>query len=62
MFMLLIGLIFFALVVYILWYVLNTIPLPQPVKVVISVIFVLVCLLMLMNYMPADWTRGRLFH
>lgn len=61
MLMVLFYLIAFALFVYVMWYVLNLIPLPQPLRVVITVLFVLVCLLVLVNYMPLDLPRGRLF-
>lgn len=61
MLMMLFYLIAFALFVYVMWYVLNLIPLPQPLRVVITVLFVLVCLLALVNYMP-DLPRGRVFH
>ncbi len=50
---LLVGLIIFALVAYVLWWVLNQIPMAQPVRVVVTVIFVLIVLLALLNYMPS---------
>ena len=57
---LLIGLIIFALVAYLLWWVLNQIPMAQPVRVVVTVVFVLICVVALLNYFPLDLPRGRL--
>jgi heme A synthase len=60
---LLIGLIIFALFVYVAWWVLNMIPMPQPIRVVVTVVFVLIVLLALMNYMPGlSLPRGRFLH
>lgn len=56
---LLVGLVFFALVAYLLWYLLNLIPLPPPVRVIITVLFVLICLVGLLNYFPLNLPRGR---
>lgn len=61
MLMMLFFLVVFALFAYIMWCVLDVIPLPQPLRVVITVLFVLVCLLALVNYMPMDLPHGRLF-
>ena len=37
---LLIGLIIFALICYMLWWVLNQIPMAQPIRVIVTVLFV----------------------
>jgi tellurite resistance protein TehA-like permease len=49
---LLIGLIVFAVVVYILWIILNMIPMPQPIKLIVTLVFALICLIALLQYMP----------
>lgn len=41
-FSLLIGLIVLCLVAYVLWWALNQIPLPQPIRTVVTVVFVLI--------------------
>lgn len=58
---LLVGLVIFALVAYLLWWLINMIPLPQPVRVIVTVLFVLICLVMLFNYMPIGLPHGRIF-
>lgn len=51
---LLVGLVVFALIAYLLWWLLNTIGsgLPQPVRVILIVLFVLICIVALLNYFP----------
>jgi len=51
---LLIGLVLFALLAYLLWWMLSTLGagLPQPLRVVIMVVFVLICVVAFLNYMP----------
>lgn len=49
---LLIGLIVLCLVAYLLWYALNLIPMPQPIRVIATVIFVLIVVVALLNYLP----------
>lgn len=56
---LLIGLIFLCLVAYLLWWVLNQIPMPPPIRVVATVLFVLIMVVALLNWMPFDLPRGR---
>lgn len=46
---LLIGLLIFALV----WWALNQMPLPQPVRMVAIVVMVIVAILFLVNLLPA---------
>jgi hypothetical protein len=46
---LLIYLIIICLVLYVLWWVLSQIPLPQPIRTVAVVIFALVAVIMLLN-------------
>lgn len=46
---LLIYLIIICLVLYVLWWVLSQIPLPQPIRTVAVVIFALVAVVMLLN-------------
>lgn len=46
---LLIALVIFALVVSLLWWLIQMIPLPQPVRVVITVLFCLVCIVYLLQ-------------
>ena len=56
---LLVGLVFLALVVYLLWWLINMIPLPQPIRIIITVLFVLICVVMLLNYFPLNLPHGR---
>ena len=56
---LLIGLIIFALICYVLWWVLNQIPMAQPIRVIVTVVFVLIVLVALLNYMPVSIPHGR---
>lgn len=49
---LLVGLIIFALVCYVLWWVLSQIPMAQPIRVIVTVVFVLIVLVALLNYLP----------
>lgn len=60
---LLVGLIVFAVVVYILWLIINMIPMPQPIRLIVTLVFALICLLALVNYLPlggAVLPHGRL--
>jgi hypothetical protein len=60
MFALLLGLLFFVVVAGLFWWVIQQVPLPQPMRVVVTVIFVLICLLILLNYLPtAGLPHGR---
>ena len=56
---LLIGLVVFALVAYLLWWLLQQFPLPQPVRLIVTVLFVLICVVMLLNYFPLNLPHGR---
>ena len=56
---LLIGLVVFALVAYLLWWLLQQFPLPQPVRLIVTVLFVLICIVMLLNYFPLSLPHGR---
>jgi heme A synthase len=49
---LLIGLIIFAVVVWLLWTVLNMVPLAPPVRMIVTVIFILIVLVAMLNYLP----------
>jgi hypothetical protein len=57
---LLVGLIIFCIVAGLAWWVINQFPMPQPVRVAVTVVFVLICLLILLNYVPFSLPRGRL--
>ena len=58
---LLIGLVVFALIAYLAWWLLSTIGagLPQPVRMIIMVLFVLICIVVLLNYVPLSLPHGR---
>ena len=56
---LLIGLVVFALVAYLLWWLLQQFPMPQPVRLIVTVLFVLICIVMLLNYVPLNLPHGR---
>lgn len=49
---LLIGLVVFALIAYLVWYLINLFPLPQPVRIIVIVLFVLICIIVLVGYLP----------
>jgi hypothetical protein len=51
---LLFGLVVFALFACLVWWLLSTIGpgLPQPVRMIIMVLFVLICIIVLLNYLP----------
>ena len=49
---LLIGLIVLGVVVYILWIILNMIPMPQPIKLIVTLVFALIVLVAVLNYLP----------
>ena len=50
---LLIGLVVFCLIAYLIWYLINLFPLPQPVRIIVIVLFVLICIVGLLDYMPS---------
>lgn len=57
---LLIGLVIFALIVGICWWILQQIPIPPPFRWVVYVVFGIICLLIVLNYLPAGaLPRGR---
>ena len=56
---LLIGLVVFALVAYLLWWLLQQFPMPQPVRLIVTVLFVLICVVMLLNSFPLNLPHGR---
>lgn len=56
---LLIGLVVFALVAYLVWWLLQQFPMPQPVRLIVTVLFVLICIVMLLNYFPLNLPHGR---
>lgn len=59
---LLITLIIVCLVLYVAWWALNQIPMPQPVKVVVVVIFALIAIVVLLNFIPGFSTGLSLRH
>jgi heme A synthase len=57
---LLIGLIFLVLIVGIAWWIIQQVPLPPPMRWVVTVVFGLIVLLVVLNYLPAGaLPRGR---
>jgi hypothetical protein len=51
-----------CLVLYLAWWALGTLAanLPQPARVIITVIFAIICVLVLLNYVPGlSLPRGR---
>ena len=56
---LLVGLVIFCVVAGLFWWVIQQFPLPQPGRVVVTVVFVLICLLILLNYVPLNLPHGR---
>jgi hypothetical protein len=60
---LLIGLIVLCIVVYIFWYIINMVAaqFPPPIRMLITVVFALIVLIALLNYLPGfSLPRGRL--
>ena len=59
---LLIGLVVFALIASLLWWLIQQFPLPQPVRLIVICAFVLICILVLLNYLPTgSFGHGRYF-
>lgn len=58
---LLIGLIVLCLVLGIAYWIVGQIPLPQPFRWIVLVVFGLIALLLVLNYMPA-LPHGRYLH
>lgn len=56
---LLIGLVIFCVLASLGWWVINQFPLPQPIRVLVTVLFVLICLVILLNYVPFSLPHGR---
>lgn len=56
---LLIGLLFVCLVLYVAWWALSRMSLPEPARTIIVVVFAIICLLVLANYIPVSLPRGR---
>ena len=56
---LLIGLIVLCLVVGIAWWIVGQIPIPQPMRWVVTVVFGLIVLLLVLNYLPSSIPHGR---
>lgn len=57
---LLIGLIILCLIVAIAWWIIQQIPIPPPLRWVVYVVFGLVVLLIVLNYLPLGaLPRGR---
>lgn len=50
-----------VLVVGIAWWVIQQVPLPPPMRWVVTVVFGLIVLLVVLNYLP-DLPRGRYLH
>jgi hypothetical protein len=49
---LLIDLLVFALIAGIVWWVLQQIPLPPPIRMVVIVVFALIAILVLVSFLP----------
>jgi hypothetical protein len=47
---LLIGLLVACLVVGLVWYCIGMIPMPQPVRTIVTIIFAIICILVLLQY------------
>jgi heme A synthase len=56
---LLVGLIVLCVVVAIVWWIIQQIPIPAQFKWIVYVVFGLVILLIVLNYLPADIPHGR---
>lgn len=48
---LLIGLVILALVIWVVWLIINLLPFPAPIKQIITAVFALICLLVLLNWL-----------
>lgn len=49
---LLIGLLIFCLIAAIVWWVIGQLSLPPPIRMVVIVVFALIAIIALLNYMP----------
>jgi hypothetical protein len=54
---LLVSLLIFCVVAYLIWWLIGMVPLPPPVRVAVLVVFVLICIVALLNYMPLPHGR-----
>lgn len=57
---LLIGFLFVCLLLYVAWWAVGRMALPEPARTILLVIFAIICLLVLANYIPAG-LHGRYF-
>lgn len=48
----LISLLIFAIIMGLIWYLLSLLPLPEPFRLIVTVIFVVICILFLLSYLP----------
>lgn len=49
---LLIGLLVACLVIGLCWYILGMIPMPPPIRTIVTIIFAIICVLALLQYAP----------
>lgn len=49
---LLISLIVLAVVIWLVWFILSRIPIPEPIRTVVYVVVGLICLLWVLQYLP----------
>lgn len=58
---LLIGLVIFCLVAYLFWWLIQQFPLPQPIRLIVIILFVLIVIIGLLNYFPLNLPHGRYY-
>ena len=60
---LLIGLLIACLVIGLVWYCIGLIPMPAPARTIVTVIFAIICILVLLSYVgPGLGSGGSFFH
>lgn len=57
---LLVGLLIVCLVIALAWYIVGLIPMPQPIRTIVTIVFAIICVLVLISYLPLEGLpRGR---
>lgn len=59
---LLIGLLIACLVIGLVWYCIGLIPMPQPIRTIVTIIFAIIVVLVLVSYIGLPSGGGSLFH
>lgn len=58
----LVGPLCLCLILGIVWWALNQLSLPPPVRMVAAVVLALLCIVAVLNWLPISLPHGRIFH